>query len=82
PWLLNMFNISVAAKTTQKLLEIVIAEIKYYIEYLSMVVVGYCTDAGGDAKAMHKLLCQQFPWIITVDCWAYQVHIYLHTISP
>ncbi|KAI0771477.1 ribonuclease H-like domain-containing protein [Trametes elegans] len=75
PWLLNVFNISAAAKTAQNLLEIVVAEIKYCMEYLSTVVVGYCTDAGGDTKAMRELLRQQFPWIITVDCWAHQMNL-------
>ncbi|KAI0323733.1 hypothetical protein GY45DRAFT_1231868, partial [Cubamyces sp. BRFM 1775] len=72
PWLLNVFDMSAIAKTAQNLLEIVVEEVKYCMNYLSTIVVGYCTDAAGDARAMREMLRQHFPWLITVDCWAHQ----------
>lgn len=73
PWLLNVFDITAVAKTARNLFEIVLAEVEYCTQYLSAVVVAYCTDAAGEAKAMRELLRARFPWIVTVDCWAHQV---------
>ncbi|KAI0362751.1 hypothetical protein OH77DRAFT_1379925, partial [Trametes cingulata] len=75
PWLLNLFNVSAIAKTAQNLFEIISTEITYCMEYLSTIIVAYCTDCAGDAKAMRDLLREKFPWIITLDCWAHQINL-------
>ncbi|KAI0363380.1 hypothetical protein BV20DRAFT_958420, partial [Pilatotrama ljubarskyi] len=77
PWLLNVFNISAMAKTAQNLFNIVSAEVTYCMECLSTIIVAYCTDCAGDAKAMRELLREKFPWIVTIDCWAHQVSLHL-----
>jgi epoxyqueuosine reductase QueG len=54
-------------------LKIVKAEIKYSAEDLGVDVIGWCTDDGGDARAMRKKLHAEAEWIITVACWTHQV---------
>ncbi|OCH84209.1 hypothetical protein OBBRIDRAFT_741963 [Obba rivulosa] len=73
PWLLNVFDISAAVKNAEKLLAIVIGEIKYIQEELGTTVVAWCTDASGESRKMRRLLREKIPWIVTLDCWAHQV---------
>ncbi|KAI8971257.1 ribonuclease H-like domain-containing protein, partial [Trametes punicea] len=75
PWLLNLFDISAVAKTAQNLFQLIVNEVQYCIEHLSITLVAYCTDAAGDMKAMRDRLHQRFPWLITIDCWAHQMNL-------
>ncbi|CDO68373.1 hypothetical protein BN946_scf184815.g20 [Trametes cinnabarina] len=75
PWLLNLFDVSAVAKTAQNLFQLIVEEVQYCIEHLSVTLVAYCTDAAGDTKAMRDRLCQRFPWLITIDCWAHQINL-------
>ncbi|CAE6515560.1 unnamed protein product [Rhizoctonia solani] len=43
---------------------------KYGIEW-----IGWCTDAGGDAKKARRLAFIAFPWLICPDCWAHQINL-------
>lgn len=73
PWLLNVFDVTAAAKTAQNLFDLIVEELQYIKDKLSTIIVAYCTDAGSDASAMRTLLRAHCPTIFTVDCWAHQV---------
>ena len=55
------------------MLSFVLDEIKYLTEDLGVTVIVWCTDAGGDAAKMRRLLQQKMPHLITLDCWSHQV---------
>ena len=38
-------------------------------------VIAWCTDDGPDGKKMRRLLQAQFPWLITLLCWAHQINL-------
>lgn len=40
---------------------------------LGVLIVAWCSDAGGDAAKMRRDLVELCPWIIVLDCWAHQV---------
>ena len=55
------------------MLGFVLDEIKYLTEDLGVIIVAWCTDAGGGAAKMRQLLWQKMPHLITLDCWSHQV---------
>lgn len=73
PYLLNIFDTSALPKTADTLLTFVLGEITYISTVLKAWVIAWCTDAGGDAAKMRRLLRAHIPRLITVDCWAHQV---------
>ncbi|GLB45662.1 hypothetical protein LshimejAT787_2500540 [Lyophyllum shimeji] len=75
PYLLNIADISAVHKTAKNLLDLVLAEIKYATESLKIIVVAWCTDAGGESAKMRRLLNVRMPWIITLDCWCHQINL-------
>ncbi|OBZ67907.1 hypothetical protein A0H81_12375 [Grifola frondosa] len=75
PWLLNVCDISAKVKNAENLLEIVIGEINYCIEVLGVTLVGWCTDASGESRKMRRLLVEQYPSIVGVDCWSHQINL-------
>lgn len=38
-------------------------------------IIAWCTDDGPDGKKMRRLLQAQFPWPITLLCWAHQINL-------
>lgn len=74
-YLLNTFDVSALPKTADTLLEFVLKEIQYATEVLRVRVVAWCTDAGGDAAKMRRLLRARIPRLVAVDCWCHQVNI-------
>ncbi|KZV67741.1 hypothetical protein PENSPDRAFT_583503 [Peniophora sp. CONT] len=75
PWPLNLFPITGEKKTAMNLLNIVLSEISYCVNTLGIRLVAYCTDSGGDAAKMRKMLFAKFPYLIVIACWAHQVRI-------
>ncbi|KAJ7865814.1 hypothetical protein B0H13DRAFT_1636906, partial [Mycena leptocephala] len=58
-------------KSADNLLEIVLEDRKYCEDELGIVMVGYCTDNGGDAKGMRVRLkrCRMNLWCCHVRFW-------------
>ncbi|THU81342.1 hypothetical protein K435DRAFT_617015, partial [Dendrothele bispora CBS 962.96] len=75
PYLLGVTDVSSKPKTAETLLEIVCQEIKHAKEVLGVLVVAWCTDCGGDAAKMRRLLQQKYPWLVCLDCWAHQFNL-------
>jgi hypothetical protein len=71
----NTHDVSSEPKTAESLLRIVLADIDYCERILGVVVIAWCTDAGGDARKMRKLLLQKFPNLVTPDCWGHQTQL-------
>ena len=38
-------------------------------------VIAACSDDGGDARKMRRLLCELMPWLIVILCWAHQINL-------
>lgn len=64
---------SALPKTAAELLKLVVGEIKYATESLKIKIAAWCTDASGESASMRRLLVQDMPSIVVVDCWAHQV---------
>jgi hypothetical protein len=77
---LNSYDISSGPKTAERLLEIVLEEIKFATEVLKLNVVAWCTDASGELATMQKLLVHKIPSVIAVDCWCHQVDLVIGDI--
>ncbi|KAF8890189.1 hypothetical protein BD779DRAFT_1430590, partial [Infundibulicybe gibba] len=72
PFLLGVADISSQPKTAEVLLSIVLKEVAYCMDTLGILLIAWCTDASGESLKMRRLLREEFPWMITVDCWAHQ----------
>ena len=57
------------------LLDIVLREIEYVTKVLSVLLVAWCTDASGESAKMQHLLCEEYTWIVILDCWAHQFNL-------
>lgn len=68
-------DVSGAAKTGEALLKLVIEDIKWSEETYKLSVIGVCSDDGGDAKKMRRLLLLLMPWLIVILCWAHQINL-------
>ncbi|KAH8101722.1 ribonuclease H-like domain-containing protein [Cristinia sonorae] len=75
PYLLNTDNVTEERKNADTLLGIVIANIAYALEVCRMMVIAWCSDAGGDSASMRRKLLQRYPWLIVLDCWAHQLNL-------
>jgi hypothetical protein len=65
-------DVSPERKTAENLLQIVQADITY-CEELGIIMVGYCTDNGGDARGMRIRLKRVKPKLTVPPCWGHQV---------
>ncbi|THU88732.1 hypothetical protein K435DRAFT_555492, partial [Dendrothele bispora CBS 962.96] len=72
PYLLGVTDVSSLPKTAKTLLEIVEHEMKTICQAFGVILVTWCTDCGGDAAKMRRLLVRKYPWIVVLDCWAHQ----------
>ena len=70
---LNLHDVSAAAKTAENLLELVLADILLASSTYGCEIIAWCSDAGGDSRAMRRRLYAKFPSLVQVDCWAHQV---------
>ncbi|KAM5535809.1 hypothetical protein V8D89_010532 [Ganoderma adspersum] len=77
PHILHTYDVTLKAKTADNLLVIVEAEIKFCEDQLSITVVAWCTDGGGDCAKMRRLLKAKRPDLATPHCWAHQVRLTL-----
>jgi hypothetical protein len=68
-------DVSSQPKTGETLLEIVLDDIKWSEETYSHKVIAACSDDGGDARKMRRLLRARMPWLIIVLCWAHQINL-------
>lgn len=66
---------SAQAKTGEALLQLVVDDIKWSEETYGHSVIAVCSDDGGDARKMRRLLRMTMPWLIITLCWAHQVNL-------
>ncbi|KAI9450427.1 hypothetical protein BJY52DRAFT_1100490, partial [Lactarius psammicola] len=72
PYLMRTHDVSAQPKTGEALLQLVIEDIKWSEEMYGLTIIGVCSDDGGDAHKMWRLLLVSMPWLIVVLCWAHQ----------
>lgn len=68
-------DVSAQPKTGENLLNLVVEDIRWSEEMYSLAVIAVCSDDGGDARRMRRLLLGQMPWLIVVLCWAHQINL-------
>ncbi|KAJ7199027.1 ribonuclease H-like domain-containing protein [Mycena pura] len=72
--LIAAHDVSPERKTAENLLQIVLANITY-CEELGIIMVGYCTDNGGDARGMRIRLKRVKPKLTAPPCWGHQTNL-------
>lgn len=73
--LIRTYDVSALAKTGELLVKLVTEDIDYAEQKFGLTVIGWCSDDGGDARKMRRLLSAQRPWLIVILCWAHQVNL-------
>ncbi|KAF8573044.1 hypothetical protein K439DRAFT_1650071 [Ramaria rubella] len=72
---LHIHDVGAERKTANRLLKLVLEEIKYAQSELKVKIIGWCSDAGGDSRALRERLYRLKLWLVLIDCWGHQVHI-------
>ncbi|KAH9055820.1 hypothetical protein EDB83DRAFT_2209343, partial [Lactarius deliciosus] len=75
PYLMRTHDVSTQPKTGEALLELVVEDIKWSEEMYGLTIIGVCSDDGGDARKMWRLLLVLMPWLIIVLCWVHQINL-------
>jgi hypothetical protein len=68
-------DVSAEQKTGEFLLGLVLDDIQFIEMKYGVILIAYCTDDGGDARKMRRLLLIQMPWLIVLLCWAHQMNL-------
>ena len=68
-------DVSAQPKTGEALLQLVIEDIKWSEETYGLSIIAACSDDGGDARKMRRVLLALMPWLIITLCWAHQIHL-------
>jgi hypothetical protein len=73
--LMRTHDVSAEQKTGEFLWQLVTTDIQYSEDKFRIIIIAWCTDDGGDARKMRRLLKDQMPWLIIVLCWAHQIQL-------
>ena len=68
-------DVSAQPKTGEALLQLVIEDIKWSEETYGLSIIAACSDDGGDARKMRRVLLALMPWLIITLCWAHQINL-------
>lgn len=68
-------DVSAQPKTGEVLLDLVVKDIRWSEEMYGHVIIAACSDDGGDARKMRRLLHALMPWLIVILCWAHQINL-------
>ncbi|KAJ6628811.1 hypothetical protein B0H10DRAFT_2259901 [Mycena sp. CBHHK59/15] len=73
-YMIAAHDVSPERKTADNLLQIVLEDIMYCEEH-GIIMVGYCTDNGGDARRMRVRLTRVKPKLTVPPCWGHQTNL-------
>ena len=68
-------DVSAQPKTGEALLNLVVEDIKWSEDTYGLEIIAACSDDGGDARRMRRLLLALMPWLIIILCWAHQINL-------
>src|SRR6266545_3861854 len=68
-------DVSARPKTGEALLQLVVDDIRWSQDMYGHKVIAACSDDGGDAHKMRRLLRELMPWLIVILCWAHQINL-------
>jgi hypothetical protein len=68
-------DVSTQPKTGEALLNLVVEDIKWSEVTYGLTIIAACSDDGGDARKMRRLLHALMPWLIVILCWAHQINL-------
>lgn len=69
----GIHNTSDQAKTADNHLKLVEEDIERAESEWGVTIIAWCSDAGGDSRAMRVCLCRKCPWLVVPDCMSHQV---------
>jgi hypothetical protein len=68
-------DVSADAKSGEGLLKLVTEDIQWSQDKFGLDIIAICSDNGGDARKMRRLLLALMPWLIIIVCWAHQINL-------
>jgi hypothetical protein len=68
-------DVSADAKSGEALLKLVTEDIQWSEATFLLIIIALCSDNGGDARKMRRLLLGLMPWLIIIVCWAHQINL-------
>jgi len=68
-------DVSADARSGDTLLKLVTNDLQWIENKYEVTIIGVCTDNGGDARKMRRLLFDLMPWLINLVCWAHQINL-------
>lgn len=71
--MLQVYDVGAAKKDAKSLVALIKQTVAFGEKELGVTWIGWCTDAGGDARKARRLLYEEMPWMICPDCYAHQV---------
>jgi len=75
PYLMHMHDVSADAKSDEGLLKLVTKDIQWSQDKFGLSIITICSDNGGNAWKMRKLLLTLVPWLIILVCWVHQINL-------
>jgi hypothetical protein len=75
PYLMRTHDVSADAKSGEALLKLVVEDMQWSCKMFCFIIIAVCTDDGGDARKMRRLLLAEMPWLIIILCWAHQINL-------
>jgi hypothetical protein len=68
-------DVSADAKSGDALLKLVVEDMEWSQNMFLFIIIALCSDNGGDARKMRRLLLALMPWLIIIVCWAHQINL-------
>jgi hypothetical protein len=68
-------DVSAEQKSGENLLQLVMDDMKWSEATFLLIIIALCSDNGGDARKMRRLLLDLMPWLIIFVCWAHQINL-------
>jgi len=69
-------DVSADAKSGDALLfKLVTEDIQWSQAMFLVVIIALCSDNGGDARKMRRLVLALTPWLVVIVCWAHQINL-------
>ena len=68
-------DVSADAKSGDALFKLVTEDIQWSQAMFLVVIIALCSDNGGDARKMRRLVLALMPWLVVIVCWAHQINL-------
>ncbi|KIJ50719.1 hypothetical protein M422DRAFT_79785, partial [Sphaerobolus stellatus SS14] len=73
----TVHNVSSERKNAEHLKSLILSEFENLEKEYCLQVIGLCTDASGESRAVRFRILAEMPWLLVANCWAHQVQLVL-----